>query len=229
MIEYPVALMRLALALGCGAVIGIEREWRQKHAGLKTMSLVALGAAAFSLMSDTFGPDNHNPGQIAAAVVGGIGFIGAGVIMHRGLSVQGVTTAATLWSAASVGVAAGLGQYPIAVTLTAAITFVQFLMRGFEMRLHRGLRRDTTTRFEVRIDCDAEGLHRVYEELQRFAETNGVTPLRRGTQRYPEHLSVRMVYRATMKELDLASLEERLASTEGVRRVETRHLGQEDD
>lgn len=229
MIDFPVALMRLALALACGAVIGIEREWRQKHAGLKTMSLVALGAAAFSLMSDTFGPDNHNPGQIAAAVVGGIGFIGAGVIMHRGITVQGVTTAATLWASASVGVAAGLGQYPIAVTLTAAITFVQFLMRGFEVRLHRGIRRDITTRFEVRVDCDADVLHAVYDAMQRFADTAGVTALRRGTHRYPEHMTVRIVYRAATREIDLTSIEETLATMHGVRRVESRHLGQEDD
>jgi putative Mg2+ transporter-C (MgtC) family protein len=228
-IEFPVALVRLALALACGAVIGIEREWRQKHAGLKTMSLVTLGAAAFSLMSDTFGPENHNPGQIAAAVVGGIGFIGAGVIMHRGITVQGVTTAATLWASASVGVAAGLGQYPIATTLTAAIIVVQFTMRSFEVSLHRGLRRDTTTRFEVRVDCDSDVLHAVYEEMQRFAETAGVTALRRGTHRYPEHMSVRIVYRSTTREIDIASIEETLAVMQNVRRVESRHLGQEDD
>lgn len=229
MIDFPVALMRLALALGCGAVIGIEREWRQKHAGLKTMSLVALGAAAFSLMSDTFGPENHNPGQIAAAVVGGIGFIGAGVIMHRGITVQGVTTAATLWAAASVGVAAGLGQYPIAVTLTAAITLVQFLMRGFEVRLHRGIRRDTATRFEVRVDCDADALPAVYEAMQQFAETACLRTLRRGTHRYPEYLSVRIVYRTSSRDVDFATLEEKLVVMAGVRRVESRHLGHEED
>lgn len=229
MIDFPVALIRLALALGCGAVIGIEREWRQKHAGLKTMSLVALGAAAFALMSDTFGPENHNPGQIAAAVVGGIGFIGAGVIMHRGLTVQGVTTAATLWAAASVGVAAGLGQYPIAITLTTAITLVQFLMRGFEIRLHRGIRRDTTTRFEVRVDCDPDSLPFIYETMQAFAETEHLTALRRGTHRYPEYMSVRIIYRATAPDIDLAALEEKVALTKGVRRVETRHLGHEED
>src|SRR5688572_31864139 len=132
MLDPATIILRTALAIAFGAIIGVEREWRQKHAGLKTMTLVALGAAGFAMMSDTFGPENHNPGQIAAAVVGGIGFIGAGVIMHRGLTVQGVTTAATLWANASVGVAAGLGQYTLATVLTGSILVVQIVMRRVE-------------------------------------------------------------------------------------------------
>ena len=125
MIEVSAIVGGLTVAFVFGAVIGIEREWRQKQAGLKTMTLVSLGAAAFAMMSDTFGPNNHNPGQIAAAVVGGIGFIGAGVIMHRGATVEGVTTAATLWVSAAVGVAAGLGHYVLATALTVAVSIVQ--------------------------------------------------------------------------------------------------------
>ena len=125
MIDPVTIVVRIALALAFGAVIGIEPELRQKHAGLKTMTLVSIGAAGFAMMSDTFGASNHNPGQMAAAVVGGIGFIGAGVIMHRGFTVQGVTTAATLWADASVGVAAGFGYLALATVLTAAVTIVQ--------------------------------------------------------------------------------------------------------
>ena len=130
MIEPETIIIRIGVALAFGAVIGIEREWRQKQAGLKTMTLVSVGAAGFAMMSDTFGPDNHNPAQIAAAVVGGIGFIGAGVILHRGEMVEGVTTAATLWASASVGLAAGLGHYVLATALTAAVAIVQV---GFPM------------------------------------------------------------------------------------------------
>ena len=137
MIELPAIISRLAVALAFGALIGIEREWRQKQAGLKTMTLVSLGAATFAMMSNMFGPDNHNPGQIAAAVVGGIGFIGAGVILHRGSTVEGVTTAATLWVSASVGVASGLGQYALATALTVAVAIVQVTFPLIE-RLIRG-------------------------------------------------------------------------------------------
>jgi putative Mg2+ transporter-C (MgtC) family protein len=152
-IELQTVALRLALALAFGSVIGVEREWRQKNAGLKTMALVALGASAFAMMSDTFGADNHNPGMLAAAVVGGIGFIGAGVIMHRGFTVQGVTTAATLWANASVGVASGLGQYPLAFVLTAGIVAVQLTMRRFEKQILRKRQAAVPRRIELRVEC----------------------------------------------------------------------------
>src|SRR5438067_6147184 len=92
MIDPQTAALRIGLALVFGAVIGIEREWRHKNAGIKTNTLVAIGAAAFAMMTDTFGPGNHNPAQLAAAVVGGIGFIGAGVIIHRGAPIDRKST-----------------------------------------------------------------------------------------------------------------------------------------
>ena len=124
---YTVVL-RIALAFVLGAVAGIEREWRHKVAGIKTNALVAIGAAAFALMSDTFGSNNHNPAQLAAAVVTGIGFIGAGVIIHRGATVQGVTTAATLWANAAMGVAIGLGYFAVGITVFAGVILVEFVL-----------------------------------------------------------------------------------------------------
>ena len=123
-----IVLLRIALAFVLGALAGIEREWRHKVAGIKTNALVALGAAAFALMSDTFGPGNHNPAQLAAAVVTGIGFIGAGVIIHRGATVQGVTTAATLWANASMGVAFGLGYFAVGFAVFGGVIIVEFLL-----------------------------------------------------------------------------------------------------
>lgn len=221
MIEVSTAAIRLALALAFGAAIGIEREWRQKHAGLKTMALVAIGAAAFAMMSDTFGPENHNPGQIAAAVVGGIGFIGAGVIMHRGVTVQGVTTAATLWADASVGVAVGLGQYALGGVLTAGIIIVQVVMRRFEISILHERRAKVPGRFELRVECDGEALHTVNETWARYAE---LEPLRRSVQRGAEHLVLRVIMRAPPG-VDLSALEEMLVAIDGVRRVDLRHLG----
>jgi uncharacterized membrane protein YhiD involved in acid resistance len=223
-IALSTVLLRLAVALAFGSIIGVEREWRQKHAGLKTMALVALGAAAFAMMSDTFGPDNHNPGQIAAAVVGGIGFIGAGVIMHRGLTVQGVTTAATLWADASVGVAAGLGQYPLAVVLTGGIVIVQVMVRRFENRMLRQRRETGLGRIELRVECDHDALHMVNSTLAEFVV---LEPLRRSVQRN-EHVNLRVVMRAPAG-VDLTLPEERLVALEGVRRVDVRHLGLDDD
>ena len=89
-------ILRILISFLFGALVGIERQWHHKNAGLKTNTLVAIGAAAFALVSQHgFGP-NSNPTQVAAGVVTGIGFIGAGVIMRRGGSVQGINSAATL-------------------------------------------------------------------------------------------------------------------------------------
>ncbi len=225
MIAISTVFVRLALALAFGAFIGIEREWRQKHAGVKTMALVALGAAAFAMMSDTFGPDNHNPGQIAAAVVGGIGFIGAGVIMHRGQIVQGVTTAATLWAAASVGVAVGLAQYPLATILTGGIVLVQFALRRFERRVLLSRRDATAGRFELRVDCDGEALHAVNATWSGHAD---FVPLRQSVQRGSEHVTLRVVLRSPSR-VDLSAMQEELVALEGVRRVDARHLGLEEE
>lgn len=223
MIELSTAAFRLAIALAFGAVIGVEREWRQKQAGLKTMSLVAIGAAAFGMLSDTFGDDNHNPGQIAAAVVGGIGFLGAGLIMRRGLTVQGLTTAATLWADASVGVAVGLGQLPLAISLTALIVGMQVVGRSIEQRIRRVRRRELPGRYELRVDCLADALHSVNETWAAFGP-----PVTRSVQRGLEGVVVRVVLRAK-EPLDLSPLEEQLVQLDGVRRVDVRHLGVEDE
>ena len=223
MIELSTAAIRLGIALAFGAVIGIEREWRLKQAGLKTMSLVALGSAAFGMLTDTFGDDNHNPGQIAAAVVGGIGFLGAGVIMHRGLNVQGLTTAATLWSSASVGVAVGLGQLPLAVTLTSMIVVIQVIGRGIEKRVRQFRRRELPGRFELRVECDGEVLHAVNAAWEPFGP-----PLQRTVTRGLGKIVVRVALRAN-EEANISALEEKLVAIDGVRRVDVRHLGVEDE
>lgn len=225
MIDPVTVAIRLALAIGFGAIVGVEREWRQKHAGLKTMTLVAIGAAGFAMMSNTFGPENHNPGQIAAAVVGGIGFIGAGVIMHRGITVQGVTTAATLWAVASMGVAVGLGQYALGGSLTVGIVVVQLTMRWIEKGPLRRARREALGgRFELRVDCDPETLGAV-NQIWRDSE---LTPIRRSLQRGSDSSTLRLVLRSP-ETFDVAAMEERLAALQGVRRVDIRHLGVDED
>src|SRR5438093_11752302 len=100
-------VMRLLLSLLFGTLVGLERKWHNKTAGLKTNTLVAVGATAFTLVAERgFGPNNYLP-QVAAGVVTGIGFIGGGVIMRRGGNVQGINSAATLWATASMGLSIG--------------------------------------------------------------------------------------------------------------------------
>ena len=220
MIDLPEIVIRIALALAFGAVIGIEREFRQKHAGLKTITLVCVGAAGFAMMTNTFGSGNHNPAQMAAAVVGGIGFIGAGVIMHRGATVQGVTTAATLWADASVGVAVGLGYYTLGVVLTSAIVVVQLMFRGIEQMI----RRDVPSRFELRVECANDALHPVIESVA----TAGLPTLRTSVQRGTDHVTLRTIFRGSGA-VNVTELQETLVALHGVRRVDVRYLGVEED
>jgi putative Mg2+ transporter-C (MgtC) family protein len=108
-------LMRVGLATVLGIAIGIERQWRSRMAGLQTMSLVSMGAALFMILPYAFQP-HGDPTRIAAQIVTGIGFLGAGVIMKQGLSVTGLNTAATLWATAAVGALAGSASYREAIT-----------------------------------------------------------------------------------------------------------------
>jgi putative Mg2+ transporter-C (MgtC) family protein len=116
-------LLRLGLAAALGAVIGFEREVQNHPAGARTHSLVALGSALFTVAGAygfTDAGDTLDPARVAGQVATGVGFIGAGAILRVGLNVRGLTTAATLWLAASLGVAMAAGAYPAAFIATAA-------------------------------------------------------------------------------------------------------------
>ena len=121
--SFPEALVRLALAAVLGGAVGLEREYRNKPAGLRTNMLIALGSALFSILSIELGAGTGSPDRIAAQVVTGIGFLGAGAILRSGDHIHGLTTAATIWVNAAIGMAAGLGSYTVA-TVAAAITLV---------------------------------------------------------------------------------------------------------
>ena len=116
----------MLLAAGLGAAIGIERELRQKPAGLRTNILIAVGAALFTIVSVEMASAGGTSDRIAAQIVTGIGFLGAGAILRGRASVHGMTTAATIWVNAAVGMAAGAG-YPLMATIATAITLVVLL------------------------------------------------------------------------------------------------------
>ena len=129
-------VLRLAAAFLLGALAGIERQWHHKHAGVRTHTLVAVGAATFTLVSITLAGRSGSM-VIAAGVVTGIGFIGGGVIMHQGEAVQGINTAATLWATASIGLAAGAGYYELMLLVFAALLLVQFPLAWVERWIDR--------------------------------------------------------------------------------------------
>ena len=117
-------LLRLLLAAGLGAVIGLERELRRKPAGLRTNILIALGSALFTTLSLQIAAAGGTPDRIASQIVTGIGFLGAGAIMRSGETVHGMTTAATIWVNAAVGAAAGAGEYAMASVATMVTLIV---------------------------------------------------------------------------------------------------------
>jgi len=122
------AAINLAVALGLSAIIGFERQWRNRLAGLCTNTLVALGAATFVVFAGLV-PGEASPTRVAAQVVSGIGFLGAGLIFREGASVRGLNTAATLWCSAAIGVLAGAGYLLFATIATAFVVFVNLLLR----------------------------------------------------------------------------------------------------
>jgi putative Mg2+ transporter-C (MgtC) family protein len=123
---------RLLLAAVLGGALGLEREWRNKDAGLRTNILIAIGAALFTLMSIELSGGRGDPGRVAAQVVTGIGFLGAGAIMRTDAGIQGLTTAATIWVNAAVGVAAGGGSYHLAVIATGVTLITLLVLQPIE-------------------------------------------------------------------------------------------------
>jgi putative Mg2+ transporter-C (MgtC) family protein len=159
-LAWPEVLLRLALAAVLGAAIGVERELREREAGLRTHLLVSVGSALFTIVS-AYGFREFlvnggsvvraDPTRIAAQIVTGIGFLGAGAIIRQGLSVRGLTTAATLWVVAAIGMAAGAGYYS-----AAAISTVLVILSLWPLRLaaHRIFVRFRPERERLLVDLE---------------------------------------------------------------------------
>jgi putative Mg2+ transporter-C (MgtC) family protein len=155
-------LARVLLAAVLGAALGVERESQQKPAGLRTHTLVAAGATLFTVagmyaVSGTIG----DPTRIAAQVVTGIGFIGAGGMIRTGFTMTGITTAATLWFAAAIGVTVGFGLYVLA---TASLVIALVMMLGFAPIRHR-IWRNATQQLEIRYHPGHGTLTPLFETL----------------------------------------------------------------
>ncbi|HMF98924.1 MAG TPA: MgtC/SapB family protein [Vicinamibacterales bacterium] len=117
-------ILRLLLAAGLGAVLGLEREMRRKPAGLRTNMLIAVGSALFSLVSIQLGREGGAADRVAANIVTGVGFLGGGAILRSGRNVVGMTTAATIWVNAAIGMAAGIGATMLAISATGITLMV---------------------------------------------------------------------------------------------------------
>ena len=149
--------LRLTLGLVLGAIVGFEREFHRQPAGFRTHSLVALGSALFTIVSGfAFDGPGADPTRIAAQIVSGIGFIGAGTILQYRGNIRGLTTAASLWSVAAVGMAAGAGMWILAIMATVLMLIVLSILDRVERlaRRHLGMPADN---YEVPTDSIDEG------------------------------------------------------------------------
>ena len=158
-LPLQMAAINLSVAMICGAFIGSERQVRQRMAGLRTNALVALGSAAFVTFSGLY-PDEVSPTRVAAQIVSGIGFLGAGIIFRDGFNVHGLNTAATLWCSAAVGMMAGAGAWPHALLLTGLVVFINLglrpLVKWLKRKTRAGVPISRSYRVEVTVPPEQE-------------------------------------------------------------------------
>ena len=186
-LNWDESLLRLVL----GGLIGVERELREREAGLRTHLLVALGSALFTIVGAYGFGDFLNSGanvvrmdptRIAAQIVTGIGFLGAGAIIRQGLSVRGLTTAATLWVVAAVGLASGAGYYSAAVITTGLVLLALYPLRIVAYRI-LGRFRPEDGRLLVELPA-GEGPGTVVDEVERAgARIQSIEVSEEGTRR----------------------------------------------
>jgi putative Mg2+ transporter-C (MgtC) family protein len=190
--------VRMLIAAIIGAAIGLEREIHEHPAGMRTHLLVALGSAIFTVLS-IYGFEgvqangvspSVDPTRIAAQVVSGIGFLGAGAILKYGTSIRGLTTAASLWTAAAIGMAAGAGEWVIAAVGTFIVVFSLWPLNAFVARLHKPGTRSLKVRLEVgRLEAVGD-VSRLLAD--RRVDLAGINSQRIGKGRYEVELELRL-------------------------------------
>lgn len=163
-------LVRIVTSIILGSIIGLERELTNKSAGLRTQIMVCLGSCLFTILS-IYGFSTAvtlyplgDPSRVAAQIITGIGFIGAGTVLRQGLTVTGLTTASTLWIVAAIGMACGCGQISIAIVTTILAVAILVLIRIFEVRL---LPKNLKHLRKVKISfvCKYEEYDEIYKKL----------------------------------------------------------------
>ena len=190
--------IRMLIAAVLGAAIGLEREIHEHPAGMRTHLLVSLGAAMFTELSivafaGSPAPNGSFPtdtSRVAAQIVSGIGFLGAGAILKYGTSIRGLTTAASLWTAAAVGMAAGAGEWLIAAVGTFIVVFSLWPLNALVARIHKPGRHDIKLRLEIGRLAALGDVSRLLAD--RRVEIAGINSQRIGKGRYEVELDLHM-------------------------------------
>ena len=197
------AITRLLAASLLGGLIGLEREYKRRSAGVRTNLLICLGAAFFTLLSAVLAGDGSpNKGQVASNIVQGIGFLGAGLIIHNRSRISGLTSAASVWVVASIGMACGAGLLAAAaiatVIVVVALELVGFLERRTSIKIYSLVYEARGSDQTAMLRCILDSMDKVGERLSDFV-TNAIGDLQRvsftitATKRQHERLRGRLL------------------------------------
>jgi len=217
-LTVAVVLFRIAVGLLIGAVIGLEREYHDQPAGFRTHILISVGATVIMLVSigvpQLYADDGvGDPGRIAAQVVSGIGFLGAGAIIKFGADIRGLTTAASIWAVAALGLAAGAGMYLVTAIATFVIFFTLVVLNWLEKRVFR---QRLMKVFTVTVENAETGL----QEIRRLVENEDVR-IRTVNAIWEPDAGMREIrlYAFVPRKLDFDGLARELGTLAGVTRV----------
>ena len=196
--------LRLLVALLLGTAIGFERQWRHKMAGVKTNALVSLGSALFMLLGAKILGDSSGEARIAAQIVTGIGFLGAGAIMKEGFNVSGLNTAATIWCSGAVGCLAGLGFWYEASIGTFFVIVSHLILKPVETKIENRTFSNTNTnyiRYKLMVKCSLEVKNELRTNLFKILEKSNILKVNTYNVEYTDSnkVSIDITFKSTEK------------------------------
>ena len=203
-------LVRIIIACLCGGLIGMERSHRQKEAGIRTHVILALASAMIMIVSkygfndvallaqNSMGAVRVDVSRIAASVVSGISFLGAGVIFVRGGSIKGLTTAAGVWATAGIGLAIGSGMYVIGIACTLLLIFIQVLLHKF-MPFSENME---TNVIQLKLQNESQAINHITEQLSEHGIlVNGIRMQKNVDGTVTVHLTIRIAKTASLESM----------------------------
>lgn len=214
MISIGEMLLRLAVSMLLGGAIGFEREQDSQPAGLRTHMILVMGSCLAMILSINIGAENGtDPARLAAQVISGIGFLGAGAILRSGFNVKGLTTATTVWTTAIIGLAVGYGYYWVGAFTTVLVLVVLTLVSIFEKKF---IRRNVVRVIKV----DAMDVPNIFRSVRKEISRNAVQILSYKTQRSLKSGHVRVEFIARLERNEkIENLMETISKIDGVRNI----------
>ncbi len=214
MISIGEMLLRLAVSMLLGGAIGFEREQDSQPAGLRTHMILVMGSCLAMILSINIGAENGtDPARMAAQVISGIGFLGAGAILRSGFNVKGLTTATTVWTTAIIGLAVGYGYYWVGAFTTVLVLVVLTLVSIFEKKF---IRRNVVRVIKV----DAMDVPNIFRSVRKEISRNAVQILSYKTQRSLKSGHVRVEFIARLERNEkIENLMETISKIDGVRNI----------